>query len=63
MKDTRIEKNGKTYIATSEITDNRWFWKYSIYEIDKDTNTIKNFLGKRIAMNIEDALEDVLKEQ
>ena len=62
MKDTRIERNGKTYIVTSEITDNRWFSKYSIYEIDKETNTVNNFLGKRIAMNLEEALNDVLKE-
>lgn len=62
MKDITINKNGKTYVLSQRATENRWFWLYTIYEIDPKTNKIINMLGKRQAMKPEDALEDVLKE-
>jgi len=62
MKDTKITKDGKTYLISQRMTENRWFWLFTIYEIDAETNKVKNLLGKRQAMRIEDALDDVLKE-
>ena len=63
MKDIRIEKDGKAYILAARMTENRFFWLFTIYEVDPTINRIIYMLGKRTAMTPEEALLDVLKSQ